>query len=84
MIAAVDVQLLAAQVGQTLRKLDTDARRHRLLHPCVLLETPEHKLLSATLRQTFTLAFLLCSRANIAKALLNFDAARHRIERLLE
>jgi len=83
-ITAIDVQLLAAQVGQTIRRLHRDALRHRMIHPCVLLETPTHKLMSASLGQAFTLAFLLQSRANLAKAFSQFEASRHHIERLLE
>lgn len=82
-ISALDVQLLGAQIGQSLHLLDVSARRHRLRQPSLLLETPSQKLLAATLCGAFTLALLLDRRANIAKAFTTFETIRLGLERIL-
>lgn len=82
-ISALDVQLLAAQVGQSVRRLTGAATRHRLERPLVLLETSVQKLIASTIGGSFTLALLLHHRANIAIGLRAFDETHRRIEALL-
>lgn len=82
-ISALDVQLLGAQIGQSLHLLDAAARRHRLKEPSLLLETPTQKLLAASLDGAFTLALLLDGRANLSKAFTGFAQIRIRLEQLL-
>jgi len=83
-LPALDVQLVGAQIGQSLLRLHRAARRHRLTDPLVLLETRGQGLVASGVAETYVLALLLGPRANLARAMITFSIARRRIHDLLE
>ena len=82
-VSDVDVQLLGAQVGQALEKLDEVLRRRGLLAPVVVLEGDRGALVVAPIDGTYAMALLLMRPANVALALRHFDIGRDRLARLL-
>jgi hypothetical protein len=78
-ISELDVQLLGAQIGQTILAMERIYRRHHLVE----LESAQHGLLACSLRGHFVLALLLERRSNVAAAFAAFDAARGKLEGLL-
>jgi hypothetical protein len=82
-ISDVDVQLLGAQIGQTVLALERTYLRHRLGRSALLLESDQHGLLTCALHEHYVLALLLERRSNVAAAFTAFEMARHRLAGLL-
>jgi hypothetical protein len=82
-VSDVDVQLLGAQLGQALEKLDEVLRRRGLLAPVVVIEGDRRALVIAPIDGTYAMALLLLLPANVALALRRFDVGRDRLARLL-
>lgn len=82
-IEDVDVQLLGAQIGQTVLALERIYRRHQLDRPSLLVESAQHGLLACSLRDHYILALLLESRSNVGAAFAAFGRARIVLDELL-
>jgi hypothetical protein len=82
-ISDIDVQLLGAQIGQTILALETIYRRHHLHRPALLVESAQHGLLTASLREHYILVLLLDHRSNVAAAFTAFAHARDHLTALL-
>lgn len=82
-ISDLDVQLLGAQIGQTVLALEKVYRRHRLDEPALLVESAHHGLLACSLRGHYILAMLLDRRSNVAAAFTAFARATKSLDALL-
>ena len=82
-IEDVDVQLLGAQIGQTVLALEKIYRRHQLDRPALLVESDQHGLLACSLRDHYILALLLERKSNVGAAFAAFGKARARLDALL-
>jgi hypothetical protein len=82
-LTAVDVQLLGAQLGQTLFKLEPTYARHALPGAAVLVESEAHSLLASALAGQYVMAMLLEHRSNVAAAFAAFATARDELTALL-
>ena len=82
-LSELDVQLLAAQVGQQLIKLEATYRRHRLRSASLLLESSACGLMAGVVGDEYVLAMLLERRANVARAFSTFEQGRTALRELL-
>jgi hypothetical protein len=82
-ISEIDVQLLGAQIGQTVLAMEPIYRRHQLVGPSMLVESAQHGLLACSLRGHYILALLLERKSNVGAAFAAFDHARRRLDALL-
>lgn len=82
-ISDLDVQLLGAQIGQSVLRLHLSARRHRLQAPCLLVEARTSRFVAGAVADDYILALLLDRGANVARALEAFDRVRVRLAMLL-
>lgn len=79
----VDVQLLGAQLGHTLERLDDGLGRRGLAAPIVMLESSARALLAASIARTYVVTLLLLRPANFALAIRRFEGVRADLSRLL-
>lgn len=79
----LDVQLLGAQIGQTLERLHTGLFARDFGAPVLVLESRRRALLAASLVGTYVMALLVVRPANIALALRRFEDCREDMTRLL-
>ena len=79
----LDVQLLGAQVGQALERLDLGLRPRGLRAPVVVLESPRRALLATSVDGTYAMALLILFPGNFALALQRFEDGRRDMARLL-
>ncbi len=79
-IDEVDVQLLAAQIGQSVLKLEQSVRTRYGEASSVLLETRSQSLIGAAVSQGYIVALLLGKRANVGQALKAFGEARDALQ----
>lgn len=82
-LAAIDVQLVGAQVGQSVMRTSQSAAKLDVGTPLVLVESHTGSLMAGPVGQHYVLAFLMRRRANVAQALDRFAAVRSTIEHLL-
>jgi predicted regulator of Ras-like GTPase activity (Roadblock/LC7/MglB family) len=82
-ISEIDVQLLGAQIGQTVFAMEKIYRRHQLVEPSMLVESAQHGLLACSLREQYILALLLERQSNVGAAFAAFDHARRRLGEML-
>jgi hypothetical protein len=82
-ISEIDVQLLGAQIGQTVFAMEKIYRRHQLVEPSMLVESAQHGLLTCSLRGQYILALLLERQSNVGAAFAAFDHARKRLGEML-
>lgn len=82
-IAELDVQLLAAQIGQSVLKLDHTWRNRNDEPASVLLEGRRQSLIAGAVGNTYVVALLLGERANVGRALGAFDEARDALHKFL-
>lgn len=79
----LDVQLLAAQTGQSILRLEAFYQAQRLDGGALLLETQNQCLVASAVAHSYVLALLLARQANVARALSMFEHGRVAIARLL-
>lgn len=82
-IGEIDVQLLGAQIGQTVLELESVYRRHRLDEPCLVMESGGQGLVASAVEHHYVLAMLLDHRSNVAAGLTAFARARVALAQLL-
>lgn len=79
----LDVQLLAAQVGQSLFRLEHTAQGFGLDNPLVVLETPKRGLVACSIGHAFVAAMLMDGHANVGRAIGAFTQGRIALAALL-
>lgn len=79
----LDVQLLAAQTGQSVLQLEVLYRARKFAGGSMLLETERQCLVTSAVADHYVLALLLERQANVARALSVFEDGRTQIARLL-
>lgn len=82
-IEGIDVQLLGAQLGLPLFRLNRTAAGHGITAPLVMLETETHSLVASPISNAFVVAMLLDQRANLGVALSAFVHSRDTLGALL-
>ncbi|MCA9651742.1 MAG: hypothetical protein H6712_08045 [Myxococcales bacterium] len=79
----LDVQLIGAQVGQTVHRMQASAAKLDLGTPLALLEGPSGLLVLGPAGMHYVLAFLLDEGVDSVRLLAHFEAVRSTIEHLL-
>ena len=79
----LDVQLLGAQIGQALGRLEDGLLPRGFRSAVVVLESPDRALLVTSLQGTYAMALLLFHPANFALAIQRFEDGRRDMARLL-
>jgi predicted regulator of Ras-like GTPase activity (Roadblock/LC7/MglB family) len=82
-LAEIDVQLLGAQVGQVVARLQRSASKHDLGTAAVVLEGTRANLIAGAVGVDYVLAFLMTRSASVPQGLHHFEAVRSTIEHLL-
>lgn len=82
-IEGIDVQLLGAQLGLPLFRLNQTAAGQGITDPMVILETGTHNLVASPVSDDFIVAMLLERRANLGVALSAFARSRDTLQALL-
>lgn len=83
-LTEIDVQLIGAQVGQTVHRMQTSAAKLDLGTPLALLEGPDGTLLVlGPAGVHYVLAFVLDEGVDTGRLLAHFEAVRSTIEHLL-
>ncbi|MEM6290891.1 MAG: hypothetical protein AAGA54_06480 [Myxococcota bacterium] len=82
-IDALDVQLLAAQISQSLFRVDRTATWFGLDAPVLLLETSRYGLVASPVAEAYVVAMLMERRANMGRAFDCFRRGRHTLHALL-
>jgi hypothetical protein len=82
-ITDLDVQLLGAQLGQTLHRLDGGLGPRGLRAPIVVLETPGRTLLAAPVASDYSMALLFDAPIHLALAMQRFEDGWLHMARLL-
>lgn len=82
-VEEIDVQLLGAQIGQTVLKLQESARRHLADHPAVLVEAVHGKFMAGAVAELYIVALLLDPRSNVGAAWPAFEQTRAELDQLL-
>ncbi len=80
---ALDVQLLAAQISQSLFRVDGTASNFGLDAPVLLLETSRYGLVASPVADDYVVAMLMERRANMGRAFDCFRQGRHTLHGLL-
>ena len=81
--SALDVQLVGAQIGQTIQRLRVGTIMHGLGHPIVIVECSDAKLVAAPLDQEYLLTLALSETASLARALAEVTELRTPLRALL-
>lgn len=82
-LSELDVQLLGAQVGQALGRLEHGLRPRGFGSPVVVLESPRRALLVTPVAGAYAMALLLLQPANFAVAMKCFEDGRRDMALLL-
>ncbi len=82
-IEGIDVQLLGAQLGLPLFRLNQTAATRGIVEPLVMLETCTHTLVASPISDAFVVVMLLEHRANLGLALSAFARSRDTLQALL-
>lgn len=82
-IDGLDVQLLGAQLGPPLFRLQRTADAHDMTDAVLLFETQTHNLVASPVGSAFVVALLLDRRANLGRALSSFAVGRNTLRALL-
>ena len=82
-IDGIEVQLIGAQFGVQLFRLQATAGAQGLGEPLLLVETDTHSLVASPVGQGFVVAMLLERRANLGRALDAFATGRDTLRTLL-
>lgn len=82
-ISELDVQLVGAQIGQSILRLEASARRHRMGASALLLEARSQAFVASAVAERFVVAMVLQPRANFARALDSLCRARMLLTPLL-
>jgi hypothetical protein len=83
-ISELDVQLVGAQIGQCILRLDASARRRRISGPALLVEAERQAFAASAVAERFVVALILDRHANFARALDVLLDARGVLVPLLE
>jgi len=84
LITALDLEIAGAQIGQAMTRLTTDGIIFGLGRAQIVLEGANFMLVSKLLWEQYLVTAVLDPRANIARAMRNFDAITARILALLK
>jgi hypothetical protein len=68
-ISELDIQLVGAQIGQSILRLDESARRRGISGPALLVEAHQQAFAASAVAERFVVALMLERRANFARAL---------------
>jgi hypothetical protein len=82
-ISALDVCIAGAQVGQAMTRLNISAIIFGLGRAQVVIEAGDTVLISKILWREYLMTMLLHSRANIARAMRDFDETGEKVLALL-
>lgn len=82
-IDGIDVQLLGAQFGLPLFRLNETAAGQGITAPLLMLETSTHSLVASPVSDAFIVVMLLDHRANLGLALAAFARSRDTLGALL-
>ncbi len=82
-IEALDVELLGAQLGLPLQRLQASASARGMAEPLLLVETVSHNLVAGPVGGGFVVALLLDRQANLGRALGTFTRGRATLSALL-
>lgn len=82
-ISALDVCIAGAQVGQAMTRLNISTTIFGLGRAQVVIEAGETVLISKMLWETYLLTLVLHSRANIARAMRDFEETGEKVLALL-
>lgn len=82
-LAAIDVQLVGAQIGQTVMRTSKSAAKLDVGTPLVLVEGHTGSLMAGPVGEHYVLAFIMRRPANVARAFDHFEAVRSTVEHLL-
>ncbi|TPV94004.1 MAG: hypothetical protein B7733_17640 [Myxococcales bacterium FL481] len=83
MTDALHVQLVGAQIGQTMQRLRVSSIIHGLGHPIVVVECSDATLIAAPLDRDYLLTLALSEHASLARALAEISLARGPLRALL-
>jgi hypothetical protein len=67
-ISELDIQLVGAQIGQSILRMDAAARRH-VRGPAILIEAEQQAFAASAVAERYVLAMVLERHANFARAL---------------
>lgn len=81
--SALDVQLVGAQIGQTMQRIRVGSIVHGLGHPVVVVECSDAKLIAAPLDGDYLLTLALSENASLARALAEVTEVRPPLRALL-
>jgi hypothetical protein len=68
-ISELDIQLVGAQIGQSILRVDASARRRGISGPALLVEADQQSFAAAAVVERFVVALVLERHANFARAL---------------
>lgn len=82
-ISALDVQITGAQVGQPMTRTNISAIIFGLGRPQLVIEAGDTVLISKVLWEKYLMTMILSRRANIARAMRDFDDTAAQVLALL-
>lgn len=82
-LSDLDIQLIGAQVGQSVLQLQKSATKLDMGTPAAVLEGATGNLILGPVSVHYVLAFVLQADADLQKALAHFEAVRSTVEHLL-
>ena len=82
-IDELEIQIVGAQIGQSIDRLNKTAIIFGLGHPTVLLHATRGNLLTRLLQTEYLLTVVLARSANIARAMDRFAQLSHDVDLLL-
>ena len=82
-VEEIDVQLLGAQIGLTVLRLQASARKHLADHPAVLVEAGGGSFMAGPVAELYIIALMLAPRSNVGAAWPAFQQVRAELDQLL-
>ncbi|MEM7160176.1 MAG: roadblock/LC7 domain-containing protein [Myxococcota bacterium] len=82
-LTELDIQLIGAQVGQTVNAMERSAAKLDLGNPVALVESKRGHLVLSPVSVHYVLAFVLDAQVDANRILDHFEAVRSTVEHLL-
>lgn len=82
-LSAIDVQLMGAQIGQAVQRIQRTAHSRDLGTPSLILEGSTGVLVAGPVGFDYVLSMMLRDNADVGAALDRFEAVRSTVEHLL-